>query len=231
MRSAQNEVKIDNRLALNIEQIKGYQTLREKILTVIRQAICNGQLKPGEKVGEPELAKQFGISRTPIREAFRQLESEGYLQVVPRKGVVVAELSQRDKKEYFAIKGVLEGYAAQVATLLLTDKAQNRLETLAEKLQQSAAKGDVNEHFKERNEFHEIFLKAADNHKLHEMIQHLEAKFSQLHLMSLEVEGRMRVSASEHGLIVSAFKAKNSELAGALVTKSVAACCDALMSR
>lgn len=228
---AQNTVKIKNGLSLNIGQITGYQTLREKILTVIREAICNGQLKPGEKVVEPELAKQFGISRTPIREAFRQLESEGYLQVVPRKGVVVAELSQRDVKEYFAIKGVLEGYAAQIASQTLTDKELGRLEILAEKLQQSAARSDVNGYFKERNEFHEIFLKAAGNHKLYNMIQQLEGKFSRLCLISLKVEGRMVDSASVYGLIVSAFKEKNSELAETLVTQSIATCCETLLSR
>lgn len=231
MCSAQNTVKIKNGLSLNIGQIKGYQTLREKILTVIREAICTGQLKPGEKVVEPELAKQFGISRTPIREAFRQLESEGYLQVVPRKGVVVAKLSQRDMKEYFAIKGVLEGYAAQIASQILTDKELDRLEILAEKLLQSAARNDANEHFRERNEFHEIFLVAAGNHKLYEMIQQLEAKFSRLRLLSLKVDGRMAVSASECGLIVSAFKEKNGRLAETLVTQSVATCCETLLSR
>ena len=69
--------------------IEHHQTLREKILETIRESILKGQLKPGEKVAEPELAERFGISRTPIREAFRQLESEGYLTVIPRKGAVV----------------------------------------------------------------------------------------------------------------------------------------------
>ena len=70
-------------------QIERHQTLREKILETIREAILKGDLKPGEKVAEPELAERFGISRTPIREAFRQLESEGYLTVIPRKGLLL----------------------------------------------------------------------------------------------------------------------------------------------
>ncbi len=96
-------------LIVKSKQIERHQTLREKILETIREAILKGDLKPGEKVAEPELAERFGISRTPIREAFRQLESEGYLTVIPRKGAVVAALSERDVQEFYAIKSILEG--------------------------------------------------------------------------------------------------------------------------
>ncbi|MFQ5901565.1 MAG: GntR family transcriptional regulator, partial [Thermodesulfobacteriota bacterium] len=70
----------------NIDQ---HQTLRERIVDFLKESIINGELKPGEKIAEPELAERFGISRTPVREAFRQLESEGFLTVVPRRGVTV----------------------------------------------------------------------------------------------------------------------------------------------
>ena len=94
--------------------IERHQTLREKILETIREAILRGALKPGEKVAEPELAERFGISRTPIREAFRQLESEGYLTVIPRKGAVVTALSERDVEEFYAIKSILEYVAPEL---------------------------------------------------------------------------------------------------------------------
>lgn len=102
--------------------LEKHQTLRERILETIRDAILKGSLKPGEKVAEPELAERFGISRTPIREAFRQLESEGYLTVIPRKGAVVAALSEKDVDEFYAIKSILEGYAAELAATRLSEK-------------------------------------------------------------------------------------------------------------
>src|SRR4051812_14059546 len=102
-------------------------TLRERILETIRDAIMSGSLKQGEKVAEPELAERFGISRTPIREAFRQLESEGYLTVIPRKGAVVAAFSERDVEEFYAIKSILEGYAARMACTNLTPKELDKL--------------------------------------------------------------------------------------------------------
>jgi len=75
------------------KSIEKHLTLREKILEHIRDAIISGSLKAGSRVSEPELADRYGISRTPIREAFRQLESEGYLTVIPRRGAVVSEFS------------------------------------------------------------------------------------------------------------------------------------------
>jgi len=95
--------------------IEKHLTLREKILETIRDAISSGALKPGERVAEPDLAERFGISRTPIREAFRQLESEGYLTVIPRKGAVVISFSTKEVDEFYAIKSILEGYAANRA--------------------------------------------------------------------------------------------------------------------
>src|SRR5512143_3710958 len=104
------------------KSVEKHLTLRERILETIRDAITSGKLKPGEKVAEPELAERMGISRTPIREAFRQLESEGYLTVIPRKGAVVISFSERDIEEFYAIKSILEGYAARLACLKLSNR-------------------------------------------------------------------------------------------------------------
>ncbi len=96
-------------------QIDNHLTLREKIVETIRNAIVNGQLPAGTRVAEPDLADKFGISRTPIREAFRQLESEGFITVVPRKGAIVASLSFKDVADFYDLKAILEGYAARAA--------------------------------------------------------------------------------------------------------------------
>lgn len=197
-----------------------HQTLREKILETIREAILKGNLKPGEKVAEPELAERFGISRTPIREAFRQLESEGYLTVIPRKGAVVAALSERDIQEFYAIKSILEGYAAALAAEKLTDKELEKLEGVNQKLRTLAGEGDVKAFFRIHNEFHEIFLKAADNNKLYELIHQLGMKFSRLRMASLSVAGRMEISVEEHEKLLDAFRRKDGDAAENLVKKT-----------
>jgi len=202
------------------KSIEKHLTLREKILETIRDAISSGALKPGEKVAEPELAERFGISRTPIREAFRQLESEGYLTVIPRKGAVVVSFSTKEVEEFYAIKSILEGYAANLACRNLTEKEIDKLASINEKLRQLAEEDDIKHFFKIHNDFHELFRKAADNTKLDELISSLVGKFQRLRYASLSKPGRMKISVQEHNKIIEAFRARNAELAEQLVRKN-----------
>ena len=211
------------------KQIERHQTLREKILETIRDAILKGTMKPGERVSEPDLAERFGISRTPIREAFRQLESEGYLHVVPRKGAVVASLSERDIEEFYAIKIILEGFAARMAAEKLTEKDLERLETINERLQKIASEGDVKNFFRVHNEFHEVFIKAAGNEKLYDMINQLVMKFKRLRLASLSQPGRMAVSVEDHRDMIEAFKNHDGERADSLVRHAATIGADVLI--
>ena len=200
--------------------IEQHQTLREKILETIRDAILKGQLKPGEKVAEPELAERFGISRTPIREAFRQLESEGYLTVIPRKGAVVTALSERAVEEFYAIKSILEGYAAQISAENMTEKDITRLETINERLKKLAEQGDVKTFFKVHNEFHEVFINASGNEKLAEIIHQMMLRFNRFRLASIALPGRMEISVQEHDALIKAFRSKDGAAADALVRKT-----------
>lgn len=202
--------------------IERHQTLREKILENIRDSILKGTLKAGERVSEPDLAERYGISRTPIREAFRQLESEGYLTVVPRKGAVVTALSERDVEEFYSIKSILEGYAARLAAENLTDKDIERLETINERLAKLASAGDVKTFFRVHNEFHEQFIRASGNEKLLELIQQLLKKFDRLRIASLSLPGRMEISVQEHVKIIDAFKKRDGDTADLLVRKNAA---------
>lgn len=200
--------------------IERHQTLREKILETIRDAILKGTLNPGEKVAEPELAERFGISRTPIREAFRQLESEGYLTVIPRKGAVVTSLSERDVQEFYSIKSILEGYAAHMAAERLSDRDLDRLEAINERLAQLAREGDIKTFFRVHNEFHELFIRAAGNEKLLELINQLMMKFNRLRMASLSLPGRMEISVQEHRKIIEAFRERDGEKADNLVRRT-----------
>jgi DNA-binding GntR family transcriptional regulator len=202
------------------KNIEKHLTLREKILETIRDAIMAGALKPGEKVAEPELAERFGISRTPIREAFRQLESEGYLTVIPRKGAVVVSFSAKEVEEFYAIKSILEGYAARRACSNLTERELEKLKAINDKLRHLAEEGDVKHFFKVHNDFHELFIKTADNEKLHDLITNLVGKFQRLRVTSLSLPGRMHISVQEHEKIIDAFRNRDADLAEQLVRKN-----------
>ncbi len=195
-------------------------TLREKILENIRDAIISGALKAGSRVSEPDLAERYGISRTPIREALRQLESEGYLTVIPRRGAVVSVFSEKDVEEFYAIKSILEGYAARRACEKLTAKELDRLQAINDRLADLAANNDIKTFFKIHNDFHDVFIKAADNEKLRELIISLVTRFQRLRLMSISLPGRMGISVQEHEKIIEAFRRKDAETAEMLVRKN-----------
>lgn len=195
-------------------------TLREKILEHIRDAIISGTLKAGSRVSEPELADRYGISRTPIREAFRQLESEGYLTVIPRRGAVVSEFSQKDVEDFYAIKSILEGYAARQACNRLTGKELEKLQANNDKLSELADHNDIKTFFKIHNDFHDMFIKAADNERLRELITSVVTRFQRLRFMSLSLPGRMKIAVQEHEKIIDAFRRKDAEAAELLVRKN-----------
>ncbi len=199
-----------------------HQTLREKILENIRDAILKGELKPGERVSEPDIAERYGISRTPIREAFRQLESEGYLTVVPRKGAVVAKHTEKDIEEFYSIKSVLEGYAANLAAEKMTPKDVDKLESINNRLAKLSKTNDVKTFFRVHNEFHEYFIRAAGNQKLLELIHQLLKKFEYLRVASLSIPGRMEISVHEHKKILEAFRRNDGTTADLLVRKNAA---------
>ncbi|MDR3580421.1 MAG: GntR family transcriptional regulator [Oryzomonas sp.] len=202
------------------KSMEKHLTLREKILENIRDAIISGAIKAGSKVSEPDLAERYGISRTPIREAFRQLESEGYLTVIPRRGAVVSEFSEKDVEEFYAIKSILEGYAARRACEKLTAKELDRLQTINDRLAELASHNDIKAFFKSHNDFHDVFIKAADNEKLRELIKSLVTRFQRLRLMSISLPGRMEISVQEHEKIIEAFRRKDDDAAEMLVRKN-----------
>ena len=195
-------------------------TLREKILENLRDSIITGDFKAGSRITEPELAERYAISRTPIREAFRQLESEGYLKVIPRRGAIVSEFSAKDVDEFYSIKGILEGYAASCACQKLSSKDLDRLQSINDRLAGLAQSGDIKKFFKIHGDFHEVFIRASENETLHEFVSCLVAKFQRIRFTSLSLPGRMATSVQEHNKIIDAFRKKDADLAATLVRKN-----------
>lgn len=208
---------------MGIEQtnfsVEKHQTLREKIAESLREAIIKGTLKSGERLAESEVAERFGISRTPVREAFRQLESEGFLMVAPRRGATVSAITEKDVLEFYAIKGVLEGYAARVATPRLSESDIRKMQELNDELEEHVALGDTKASFRVHNEFHEVFLRASGNDKLCKLLDGLLQQFQRFRL-SLSVTGKLHQSIEQHRAIVKAFGDRDAALAERLVREN-----------
>lgn len=204
-----SQVQVLNKLNKN-------QTLRESIAEAIRTSIMKGNLKPGHKISEPALASQFGISRTPVREAFRQLDTEGFLQVTPRRGARVAPLTERDVREFYEVKAVLEGYAARLAALHISEKDLDKMEHLNDQMEECYHKEDYQRAFRLHNEFHEVFLRVCGNEQLHQLIRALVAKFQRFRIL-LTISGKSEGSFTQHREIIQAFRAKDGQRASELV--------------
>jgi len=200
-------------------RIDSHLTLRERIVSSIRSAIVNGQLRPGSRIAEPELAEKFGISRTPIREAFRQLESEGFISVIPRKGAIVASFSAQDVSNFYDLKMILEGYAARKATMTLTEGEINRMETLNRQMEAASGKKDLRRVLELHNEFHDTFLRACGNDRLHQIVQSMVAQFQRYRLI-LAMPGRVEGSIEKHAEIIDAFRKRDPALAEKLVQQN-----------
>jgi DNA-binding GntR family transcriptional regulator len=198
-------------------RLKKHQTLREQIVSSLRDSIIKGELNPGQKLTEPELAEKLGISRTPIREAFRQLESEGFLTVIPRRGAVVSRITKKEIVDFYELKSLLESYAARIAAEQITEKGIEKLKRINEQLTVLAEKGDVEAFFWKNDEFHNTFISYCGNEKLLEFREHMVQRFMRFRLGALSVPGRLMASVRQHRTIISALSEKDGSLAEAVV--------------
>ncbi len=194
------------------EIIASHRTLREKVAALLREAIIQQKIKPGERITELEIASRYGLSRTPIREAFRQLESEGFLKIVPRKGAIVAELNEKDIQDFYEIKAVLEGYAARIAAERITDAEIVQLERLNRKMKECAAKMDVAGLTKNHNEFHNFILELCGNDKITAVVSNLVQQFLRFRFF-VSSSSCLNKMHSDHDKIVAALKEHDGAMA------------------
>lgn len=147
--------------------------LVENLARTLTEAIIEGVFKGGDKLVETELQAQFGISRSPIREAFRVLERKGLVEIIPRRGAFVKSISRRDIEEHFPVRSALEGLAAREACRRISDEEIREMEHCLALMKKAAAKKDAMQYFKEHYRFHEIFIQASGNQLLIGMLQNL----------------------------------------------------------
>ncbi len=200
-------------------KLRKHKTLREQIVFSLRESIIRGELKPGTKLTEPELATRLGISRTPIRESFRQLESEGFLTVIPRKGAVVSNITRKDIEDFFELKSLLEGYAARVAAEKMTEKDIDKLIQINKELADCAENNNYERFFTKNEEFHNYFLTLCGNEKLVEIRDTMVKRFLGFRMAALSMPGRLMESVKQHEQAIKAFKKGDGRLAEAVLVE------------
>lgn len=192
-----------------IAQTALYQEVAERL----RQRIFAHELPPGMWIDEQALAVDYGISRTPLREALKVLASEGLVTLKPRRGCYVTEISERDLDEIFPLMAMLEGRCAFEATQKARAEDIARLDAVHALLEKYADSEDKKGFFDANQEFHRAVQELADNRWLLQVIQDLRKVLKLTRLHSLSLDGRLQQSLAEHRLIMSAIKARDPQRA------------------
>lgn len=180
-----------------------------------------GQLSPGERLLEVQLADEMGVSRTPVREAIRRLELEGFVVMVPRKGAYVAGLSINDVEEVYEIRTVLETLAVRLAAQRMQPADYAQLDDLSEKMRATWQEGNVDNWVSLDASFHELLYKFSRNERLVAMMNNIMEQLSRYRIISLaNVEVRHN-SLSEHQELIEALKRRDSEAAATAVAMHI----------
>ncbi len=194
-------------------KIEEPKLLSEDITASIKTAIIKGKFKPGEKIAEGDLAESMGISRTPLREAFRKLENEGFITInegfitiIPRKGAVVTSIDPEEANDLYIIKGTLEGLAARLATPNIKEKDIEKLEKINDELTGLIDSNDLEAFYRLHRKFHMLFVKLSGNKKLIQMISNLNDHFKRFGIVSLTLPGQFEQTLQQHEDIIEAFK-------------------------
>ena len=182
------------------------ESLKQKAYRTIRQAIVNSDLKPNTQLSEARLAEQLGMSRTPIREALKQLEEEGLIRIVPRHGAFVTDISAEDIIQIYQVREALECYAIQ---FILEHSDISELDDLAADFEQSfhwIENGETDRINDADIRLHRYIARLSRNDLLVKLVNQLLNQIIRLRLMTPGVEGRLQQQAEEHLLIVNALK-------------------------
>ena len=189
--------------------INEYLPLRDVVFQTLRQAILHGELKPGERLMEIHLAERLGVSRTPIREAIRKLELEGLVVMIPRRGAVVASITEKDLKDVLEVRRTLEILAGEVACERITPELLMELKSAGEEFANRLAEADVR--------FHEIIYEATGNARLIHILNNLREQMYRYRLEYLKDKGSHERLHQEHREIYNGIKNGDKSVVGKAV--------------
>jgi DNA-binding GntR family transcriptional regulator len=186
-----------------------YQEVAERL----RQRIYNQILKPGQWIDEQALAAEFGISRTPLREALKLLNAEGLVTLRPRRGCFVAEVTAEELDEIFPVMALLEGRCAYEAVRKATAAEMAFLDELHARLEQQADAGDIDGYYRDNYIFHEAVQKLAGNRWMERVVNELRKFLRMQRGRQLHLPGRLQASLQEHRQLMDAFHRRDAKAA------------------
>lgn len=194
-------------------------SLRGKVFHKLREDILNGKYKENEELKEAAIGEELGVSRTPVREAFRQLELEGLIQMVPNKGAYVTGITLKDVQDIYMIRSLLEGLCAKWATEHITEEQLSEMEENIYLTQFHQEKGHIEQFAALDNRFHEIMYEACNSKILEHTLKDFHQYVYRVRKRTLANGKRGADSCREHKEIMEAIKEKDAKKAQMLANK------------
>ena len=193
-----------------MRRIRTVRDLKSKVYKIIKEGIIHRKFLPGTQLKESDLVRKLGVSRTPIREALNQLSKEGIIEIFPRKGAFVKNCTKEEVIEILILREVLEGVAARLATLQMSDGLVKRLETLFKDYRK-----DSIDYAQADEQFHSEIIQASGSTRLVGLVNNLTDSLQMLDMraVSFRYPERIKESLAEHLKIIDAFRARDAVMA------------------
>ena len=183
---------MENKLKVNMNE---YLPLRDVVFNTLRQAILKGELEPGERLMEIQLADRLGVSRTPIREAIRKLELEGLVLMIPRKGAEVAKISERSLRDVLEVRQALDALAMELACERISEEEIGKLRQARDNFAEITKTQDAVQIAQADVELHDIIVQGSRNEKLAQMVSNLSQQMYRYRLEYIK-------DVSQHGRLI-----------------------------
>lgn len=198
-----------------------YLPLRDVVFNTLRQAILRGELKPGERLMEIQLANKLGVSRTPIREALRKLELEGLVNMVQRKGAEVADITEKSLRDVLEVRKALEELSVQLACEKITEEEIEELKRVAERFKDTLDDQDVTKIAEADVAFHDVIYTATDNQKLILLLNNLREQMYRYRVEYLKKEEAYPQLIAEHEELIDNISKRNKEEATRIMCEHI----------
>jgi GntR family transcriptional regulator, trigonelline degradation regulator len=187
--------------------------LREQVLEVLRQAILDFRLKPGQRLIERELIEQTGVSRTTIREVLRQLAAEGLVTTIPQKGAIVVVPSAKEAADLYEVRAALEALACRLFVRRASEAQVKQLRRAFREIERLSKRrgADIQEMLAAKDDFYDVLLTGSGNEAIRETLDTLRARVRLLRATSLSQQGRSTGTVAEIRDIVRAAEARDGD--------------------
>ena len=202
------------------------RSLHDEVVERVRGLVLEGELAPGSRVPEKQLCEQFGISRTPLREALKVLASEGLLELLPNRGAVVTKLTARDVDEMFEVMGALEALSGELACARIGDAGISSIRALHERMVEHYRRGELPDYFRLNQRIHESIMDASGNATLRSLYDGLATRIRRARYMANMSDARWKQAVDEHEEILALLERRDGVGLGAALRRHLSNKCE-----